>query len=309
MIKKIIGLSCGRKFGNSEFLLKAAAMGAEDMGVQTEIIRIFDLDVKHCTNCQACVKEFREGKPIRCAQKDDVDWILQKTLLDDCALILSGPVYHLRWNSMFAAINDRMLALTMAHEDVLKKTRVGAIISVGGAGPDWTNLGLLMANPFLQHTRKLVDQMQINDSPVVNSILCSHHAKSLERAKQLGRNVAKAMTQPIEDVKYMGEENKLACPVCHCNIFQVPDKLPEVVCPICWVHGTVESDGNQLSIRWNMEEASHPRFSVEGVAEHGKYIMNLARLEEKELKEDRVKELQKVYRTYGNIISPDKNKI
>jgi multimeric flavodoxin WrbA len=306
MTKKIIGLSCGRKNGNSECLLKAAAMGAEETGIKTEIIRVFDLDIKHCTNCQACVREFRQGKEIRCVQKDDVDWILQKTLLDDCALILSGPVYHLRWNSMFAAINDRMLAITMAHEDVLKKTRVGAIISVGGAGPDWTNLGLLMANPFLQHTRILVDQIQINDSPVVNSILCAHHAQSLERARQLGRNVAKAIMQPIEDVKYMGENNDLACPVCHCNIIQIPGKLPEVACPICWVHGTLESDGKEFKIRWNMQEAAHPRFSIEGIAEHGKYIMNVARIEEKELQEERVKTLQKEFREYGNIISPNK---
>ena len=301
---KIIGLSCGRKNGNSEFLLKAAAMGAGELGVETEIIRAFDLDVKPCTNCQACVQEFRKGKEIKCVQKDDVDWILEKTLVDDCGLVLSGPIYHLRWNSVFAAINDRMNATAMRHQEVLKKTRVGAIISVGGAGADWTNLGLLMANPFLQHTRKLVDQIQINNAPEINSILCQRHAKSLERAKQLGRNVAKAMTLPIEDVNYMGEINEIACPVCHCDILQVPNRLPEVVCPICWVHGTLEQKGGEFKIRWNMHEAANPRFSVQGIAEHGKYIMSLATVDAKERKEERVKTLHKEFREYGKIISP-----
>jgi len=307
MTNKIMGLSCGRKNGNSEFLLKAAAMGAAELGVNTEIIRAFDLDIKPCINCQACVREFRQGKEVRCVQKDDVDWILQKTVVEDCGLILSGPIYHLRWNSIFAAINDRMNATAMRHPEVLKKTRVGAIISVGGAGPDWTNLGLLMANPFLQHTRKLVDQIQINDAPVINSVLCEHHVKSLERAKQLGRNVAKAMMMPIEDVKYLGEQSEFACPVCHCNILQVPEKLPEVVCPICWVHGILNSDGKEFKIIWNFEEAKHPRFSEYGIGEHGKYIQNLAHIEEKELKAERVRLLQKEYREYGDIIRPYKN--
>jgi multimeric flavodoxin WrbA len=43
--KKIIGLSCGKKNGNSEILLKEAAMGAEEFGVETEIIRAMSLRV------------------------------------------------------------------------------------------------------------------------------------------------------------------------------------------------------------------------------------------------------------------------
>jgi len=37
--KKIVGLSCGRKNGNSEVLLKEALMVAEELGIATEIIR------------------------------------------------------------------------------------------------------------------------------------------------------------------------------------------------------------------------------------------------------------------------------
>jgi hypothetical protein len=58
-MKKIIGLSCGRKNGNSEFLLKEAAMGAEELGVETEIIRAAELTVKPCTNFQFCAMIIR----------------------------------------------------------------------------------------------------------------------------------------------------------------------------------------------------------------------------------------------------------
>lgn len=231
-MKKIIGLSCGRKNGNSEILLKEAAMGAEEMGIETEIIRASELRIEPCTNCQACAKAFREGREVKCVVKDDdADWIVEKTVVEDYGLIVSVPVYHLRSNGIFMLINDRMLPATMKHPEVLKKTRVGAIISVGGGGADWTSLGLLTANSFVQHTRVLVDQMQVNDAGSMGSVLSDYHQKSRERARQLGRNVARAMMMPIEEVKYVGEETAVSCPVCHCNVLQVPEKLPQVVCP------------------------------------------------------------------------------
>ena len=51
--KKIIGLSTGRKNGNSEILLKEALMAAEELGVESDIIRAMDLRVKPCTGCES----------------------------------------------------------------------------------------------------------------------------------------------------------------------------------------------------------------------------------------------------------------
>ena len=49
--KKIIGLNCGRINGNSSVLLKEAAMGAEELGIQTEIINAMSLKVLPCRGC------------------------------------------------------------------------------------------------------------------------------------------------------------------------------------------------------------------------------------------------------------------
>ena len=65
---------------------------------------------------------------------------------------------------------------------------------------------------------------------------------AVERAKQLGRNVAQAMNKPIEEAEYVGEESGVACPVCHSNILLVPENLPYVGCPICWIRGTINVD-------------------------------------------------------------------
>jgi multimeric flavodoxin WrbA len=302
-IKKIIGLSCGRKNGNSEILLKEALMGAEELGVASEIIRAMELRVKPCTGCESCSIAMSRGKEARCAIKDDdVPWILEKTLVEDCGLIVSAPVYHLRANSYFEMIHERMLPTIFRHPEVLKKTRVGAIISVGGGEPEWTPLGLTSMNIFVQHSRILVDQMQVNYVGRPGAVLMQE--KYLKRARELGRRVARAMMMPMEEVKFVGDDTEVSCPVCHCNVLKVPAKLPNVFCPVCWVKGVITINEDKMKVRWDEEDAKHPRFSERGVSTHLELIKNL---QTKFYTEDleKVKERVKKYISYGKIIKPE----
>jgi multimeric flavodoxin WrbA len=301
--KKIIGLSCGRKNGNSEILLKEALMGAEELGVASEIIRAMELRVKPCTGCESCSIAMSRGKEARCAIKDDdVPWILEKTLVEDCGLIVSAPVYHLRANSYFEMIHERMLPTIFRHPEVLKKTRVGAIISVGGGEPEWTPLGLTSMNIFVQHSRILVDQMQVNYVGRPGAVLMQE--KYLKRARELGRRVARAMMMPMEEVKFVGDDTEVSCPVCHCNVLKVPAKLPNVFCPVCWVKGVITINEDKMKVRWDEEDAKHPRFSERGVSTHLELIKNL---QTKFYTEDleKVKERVKKYISYGRIIKPE----
>ena len=300
--KKIIGLSCGRKNGNSEILLKEALMGAEELGVESEIIRAMELRVKPCTGCESCSIAMARGKESRCAIKDDdVPWILEKTVVEDCGLIVSGPLYHLRPNSYFEAIHERMLPTMFRHPEVLKKTRVGAIISVGGGEPEWTPLGLTSMNIFVQHTRVLVDQMQVNYVGRPGAVLMEE--KYLKQARELGRNVARAMMMPIEEVKFVGDETEVSCPVCHCNVLKVPEKLPNVFCPVCWVKGVITLDGGKMKVKWDEEGAKYPRFSERGIFTHLELIKKL-QIKFYTEDQEKVKERLKKYREYGNIIKP-----
>ena len=299
--KKIIGLSCGRKNGNSEILLKEAAMGAEEFGIETEIIRAMALKVLPCRACGGC------WETRKCVLKDDVEWILEETFVEDNALILSVPVYHLRASGVFMCITERVNHLfndDRGGYSFLKRTKVGAILSVGGSQLDWTSLSLLTINIFLQHGHVLVDQLQVADCPVSGMILGME--KELERARQLGRNVAKAMQVPIEEVKYMGGETAVSCPVCHCNVLQVPEDFPDVYCPICWVHGTMYLDAGKMKVKWNEEDARYPRFSLEA---HLRHFAEQSEKNEKFVKEhkylmDNMEELRKKYVSYGTIIKP-----
>lgn len=332
-MKKIIGLSCGTKNGMCVSFLRAAAAGAQEAGVEMEIIRAMELRVLPCKGCWACMPT---GK---CILKDDVDWILEKTCIEDCGLIVAVPCYHIRTNAILVAINERMNHVFTHHPEILTKTRVGGIIGVGGSGYDgWASLNLPLANIFVQHTRVLVDQMQINHCGLKEWNLWRQQGKKLtsnthtariqdhtyediwklwkedqnslefkqaayRRAKQLGRNVAEAMKIPLEKVKYVGEQSAVSCPVCHSNILLVPENLPYVMCPVCAVRGTVSVKNDEFKVTWNKKDAKNPRFSREAVDHHFAWLMqNGKRAEPYQAK---IKELSDSFAGYGKVIKPE----
>lgn len=310
-MKKLIGLSCGRKNGNSETLLKAAAMGAEELGAETEIIRAMDLRVLPCNACRGCLKTGQ------CVKKDDTDWILEKTVMGDTGLIVAAPVYHVRTNGYLLCISEKMNHVWRKDCDVLKKTRVGAVISVGGSGYDgWASLGLTTVNLFVQHIRLLVDQIQVIHAAEKGAVLTPTHRDTLGRAKELGRNVVRAMDMPLEKREYIGvgnaaglphisPEGEVSCPVCHCNVVFVPDDLPNIACPICRVRGVVSVDDGKMKVNWNMEDAKHPRFSYEGEVHHMEWLANHRKEEEPALVLGSTKKLMKEYAAYGKFIKPE----
>ncbi len=300
-MKKIIGMTCGKKNGNSESFLKAALMGAEEYGVESEIIRVMDLKVLPCKGCWGCSKT---GK---CIHKDDVEWILEKTVFGDTGLIVSAPVYHVRTNGVLMCIAEKMNHVWRKDLSTLKKQRMGGIISVGGSGYDgWTSLGLTTINLFVQHIRLLVDQIQINHCAQKEAALTPDNKWAIERCKQLGRNVAKAMSMPPDQVKFMGEDTAVSCPVCHCNIIYVEKDFPNIACPICAVHGTVSYDNGKFKVAWNMEDTKHPRFSYEGEEHHSQWLANHRSEEIPQLELPEVKSLIKEYEAYGKFIKPEK---
>jgi multimeric flavodoxin WrbA len=288
--KKIIALCCGSDGGYCETFLSAASMGAAEFGVETELIKAATLDVN----------------VLEAYADDDVNWINEKTLNEDCALICAVPCYHVRANSLFYAINERMGG--KRNPAVTKITRVGAVIGVGGSGYDgWASLTNLSTEIYMQHTRKVVDQVQFNFCGLREWNLWMQQGKPLtshthltrcidepwhkvytmwgeqpdaltyfrmavERAKQLGRNVAQAMDMPIEEVEYKGERAGVECPLCHCNILLVPEDLPYVGCPICWIRGTIVVDSaDKMKIEWNMKDLELKRFEYEGQKHHREY--------------------------------------
>jgi multimeric flavodoxin WrbA len=283
----------GRKNGNCETLLHAAALGAEEFGIDVEIIRAIELRIKPCVGCGSCTLALTRGKIAECSIKDDdVGWIMEKTVLEDNGLILSVPVYHLRNSGAFMVIAERIHPTMFSHLEILKKNKVGGIISVGGS--DWTQFGLSGANIWMQHHRRVVDQVQFNFG--------IGDKTSMERARELGRKVARAMSMPLEEVTFTGDRTAVECPVCHCNILQVPLNLPHVVCPVCFVHGVITLDNGKMKVNWKEEEIQKHRFSEYGVFEHLDLIISFFR--QVPSRQEIVKKLHEEYTSHATYLKP-----
>ena len=267
-------------------------MGAEEFGVDTEIIRAATLDVN----------------VLEANANDDVNWINEKTLLDDAALICAVPCYHIRANALFYAINERMAAIFRKNMWATKITRVGGVIGVGGSGYDgWASLTNLSTEIYMQHSRKIVDQIQFcfcglrdwnlwmqEGQPLTSNThkqrvldtdyedtrtmwgeqagFAEWYKMAIERAKQLGRNVAQAMDMPIDEVKYVGERAGVECPNCHCNVLLIPEDLPYVGCPICWIRGTIVNNNGKMKVEWNMKDLETKRLEYAGQLHHGEWL-------------------------------------
>lgn len=260
-------------------------------------------------------------------------------MVEDCALIISVPCYHVRANGYLTCIHERMNHLFMKDMNLLKKTRVGAIIGVGGSGYDgWTSLNNAMVEVFMQHTRKVVDKIQINYyavrewnlwdrtdmTPVTQKVRITDipyeemwkvfgqqddriefFKKSLARARELGRNVARAMMVPIEEAKYVGEKSGVACPVCQSNILHVHEDLPYVTCPVCAVRGEITTEGGKMKVKWNEEDAKKPRFSYEGDMHHVEWLGKHYFANPQYFKA--IDELTEKHKKYGKVIKPGKS--
>jgi hypothetical protein len=107
----------------------------------------------------------------------------------------------------------------------------------------------------------------------------------------------------IEEVTFRGDETSASYPVCHCNVLQVPDDSPHVVCPVCDVHGVISVEEGRIKVKWNEEDVKHPRFSEYGISKH---MEEVGMKQGKFFAEDqaKAKELIKKYISYSKIIKP-----
>ena len=279
---KLLGVSCGRRMGNSEVLLREALMGAEELGIETEILCLLDVDVKPCLGCKICPAEIKNKEA--CIIKDDAVFVWNK-IMDCDGLIISGPVYCLTPPGYLLQIRDRLFASRsdvawMMERKKLKaqgekvfvdercfKTRPGAFISVGGSvTPDWLSLGLSLFHTMTFSIQlELVDQMMVMGTNIVEGQVLLNEAAVL-RAHKLGRHVAEVMGKPAAEMKWKGDEPG-TCPVCHQNEITIKGKNP-VQCPICGIYGELKIENGEITVKFSEEEQKRSRLTLAGKQEH-----------------------------------------
>lgn len=275
---KLLGISSGRKMGNGEILLKEALMGAEEQGVDIEIIRLMDLKIKPCTGCISCNRDMFNGGPGKCVIKGDDMPFFNEKLMECDGMILSAPVYSLSPPGYYKMVADR---IGPSHDTAFKlqaqkegnrdidprnfKTRVGALIAVGGSQRSWNTLALPLMNAFTWPIQvNIVDQIHLYNISRIGHIVMNEEA--LQRARRLGHNVAEAMGKTESELKFMGDDPGI-CPVCHSDLILLTRKNP-VMCPICGIEGTLTMDGDEIKVTFDKEAMKKSHLTMEGRKEH-----------------------------------------
>lgn len=134
MSVKVLGISTSPRLkGNSDLLLRQALAGAESAGALVEYIRLCDLNIAPCIECNSC---YKTGK---CRIEDDYQ-LLSAKMLDAGRLIFATPIFFMTVCAQAKMLIDRCQCL-WAHKYVLNKPlitscsrdRRAMVIAVGGS--------------------------------------------------------------------------------------------------------------------------------------------------------------------------------
>jgi len=129
---KVLGISTSPRLNaNSDLLLRQALAGSEAAGAETEYIRLRDLNIAPCIECNSC---YKKGV---CVVEDDYQMLSSKILEAD-RLIFATPIFFMTFCAQAKTLIDRCQCL-WAHKYVLKqplittgRDRRAMVIAVGG---------------------------------------------------------------------------------------------------------------------------------------------------------------------------------
>lgn len=246
---KVLGITCGRKDSNSEILLKEALLACEKKGADVTMINLRDYNIEDCIGCTACTQGMVDGKKVPCTlEKHDDKKAIMDVMLRTDAIIVCVPTYYLMPSATFLRFMHRNLSYETPFlesiGEIEHKDKVAGLISVGGSTHSWQSMSL----EALQITCSL------NDYKVIDMYLatripaprqCLLHDEILKRAYEIGENVMKSLNTPVDERKWLGDENAGWCPNCHSNALVLGQphwdgvQFP-VECQVCGAGGNLE---------------------------------------------------------------------
>ncbi len=122
---KVVGIVCSpRKGGNTEFLVQEALAGARERGAETELVTVWDKDIRPCDGCLSCQKT---GK---CHLQDDVPEIYAKIEAAD-GIVWGTPVYFWSVTAQAKMLIDRSFSIYSNSNRLTNK--VSGVISVAAS--------------------------------------------------------------------------------------------------------------------------------------------------------------------------------
>ncbi|OUP51833.1 FMN reductase [Butyricicoccus pullicaecorum] len=283
----ILGLSFGRKMGNTDILVKEALFGAREAEPDAEIkfINTNRLKIDRCIGCGACSGSLEKGGDNDCIIKDDMQMVEDEIRKADC-LIVGAPVYVLQPVGQFKNLVDRFSCRhdVSAINWVLDKRRAGqapgdpdafpqerfkrrtvSYISVGGATTkNWVSMGTATMHLFgFPAMMKVVGNydahhMGTTGNPVLDEKLMSD-------IHEMGKQTALAYHKKDEEIEWFGETG--TCPVCHQNLLMM-NGTTTVECPICGIEGKLSVEGDQVKVTFSEQQQARARGTFAGLREH-----------------------------------------
>jgi multimeric flavodoxin WrbA len=244
---RLLGVCAGAAGGSAEILLKAALMEAETRGIAVSWLGLDDLRIS--------------TGPTLAPADDDCDWFWEQVMAAD-GVIYSSPIYSRTTPGKLRLLTDRVfgphadvgfiellleqeragraIQVPFAPDERALRHRVAAFICTGGAlTPQWNTLALpLMHSLAFSMRSAVVDQVVFAGAGTPSSIVLFPEA--IERARQLGANVAEQVGRSYDEVRYRGEPG--LCPLCHLNVIDLHGT--DVECATCGAAGRLEvADG------------------------------------------------------------------
>lgn len=253
MTFKVMGVTAGRKNSNSEILLKEALKVCQEQGAEVMLVNLKDYNIVDCNGCTACTIGMSMGKNTGCSL-DEVDdkKKMMEVMLNQDAVIFSAPTYDLMPSSIFLKFMHRNLAFESAFLTKIgaiePRDRVGALMAVGGSTHSWQSMALecMQATTFT-NSFKIVDMYMATQVPAPAQVLL--YEEKLERAREMGANVMKALNTKPEERKWLGEEDYGWCPNCHSSSLclgqpQWGGLHYPIECTVCGAGGDLEKGEN-----------------------------------------------------------------
>lgn len=284
---KILGLSFGRKMGNTDILVKEALYGAKEgvPNAEVKFINTNRLKIDRCIGCGACSTNLEKGKDNDCIIKDDLQMV-EKEIRDADCIIIGAPVYVLQPVGQFKNLVDRFSCRhdVSAINWVLDKRRNGdapgnaddypkerlkrrtvSYISVGGASTkNWVSMGTATMHLFgFPAMMKVVGNYDAHNMGTIGNPILDKEL--ISNIHEMGKQTAEAYYKEDKDIKWFGHEG--TCPVCHQDLLMV-NGTTTVECPICGIEGKLFIDGEKLKVNFSEKQQARARGTFAGLREH-----------------------------------------
>lgn len=296
-MKKVVGISFGRRMSNTEVMIKHALLECKKAGHEIQFIRADDLNIHICTGCISCVIGLTSGRGKgSCVFQDDFH-IIDEALMECDALIVGSPVYEMEPTGNFKVVCDRIgpshditfrkaaydegLA---AGKDITQlpdvrsfKKRVGALVTVGGAmSENWLSLSLPSMYAFTMSMGiDIIDTYKYVGAMAYEHVLGNEAV--MKRMSALGVHIVDALAanDEVQRRQWRGDQEGV-CPVCHCDMLEVMHQGNQVECPVCGIAGKLTLEAGDIKVVFSEAEQKRSRLHWDGKLEHSTEIKTQA---------------------------------